>query len=99
MLFRSVDQVPALLTAGEFVIRRPVVRQIGAAFLEALNAGGRAGLSASRAKPQAADGGEAGPTHVTHFGGITIQVGQAADVNALVRDLRLHGARLRNRRG
>lgn len=34
-----------------------------------------------------------------HFGGITIQVRETADVNALVRDLRLQGIHLRNRRG
>lgn len=34
-----------------------------------------------------------------NFGGITIQVREVADVNALVRDLRLHGIHLRNRRG
>jgi hypothetical protein len=34
-----------------------------------------------------------------HFGGITIQVREAADVNTLIRDLRLQGIHLRNRRG
>lgn len=42
------------------------------------------------------------PTESTtnnHFGGITINVQETADVNALIRDLRLQGAHLRNRRG
>lgn len=34
-----------------------------------------------------------------HFGGITIQVRETADVNHLIRDLRLQGIHLRNRRG
>jgi hypothetical protein len=34
-----------------------------------------------------------------HFGGITIQVRETADVSTLVRDLRLQGIHLRNRRG
>lgn len=34
-----------------------------------------------------------------HFGGLTIQVREAVDVNNLVRDLRLQGIHLRNRRG
>lgn len=36
---------------------------------------------------------------VNHFGGITIQVRESADVNGLIRDLRLQGISLRNRRG
>lgn len=38
-------------------------------------------------------------TTTNHFGGITIQVREAADVNTLIRDLRLQGIHLRNRRG
>lgn len=40
-------------------------------------------------------------THTTnnHFGGVTIQVRETADVNAVIRDLRLQGIQLRNRRG
>lgn len=34
-----------------------------------------------------------------HFGGITIHVRETADVNHLIRDLRLQGIHLRNRRG
>lgn len=44
-----------------------------------------------------------GPVSTTattnHFGGITINVRETADVNALVRDLRLQGVQLRHRRG
>ncbi len=48
------------------------------------------------AKPASAAGDS--PT-TNHFGGITIHVRETADVNALVRDLRLQGIHLRNRRG
>ena len=34
-----------------------------------------------------------------HFGGITINVARPGNVNEVVRDLRLQGVRLRNRRG
>lgn len=51
------------------------------------------GTTASRAAVPA----ESSTTN--HFGGITIQVRETADVNTLVRDLRLQGIHLRNRRG
>ena len=38
-------------------------------------------------------------TNHNHFGGITVNVRETADVTALVRDLRLQGIHLRNRRG
>ena len=36
---------------------------------------------------------------VNHFGGITIEVRETADVNSLMRDLRLHGLSTRHRQG
>jgi hypothetical protein len=41
----------------------------------------------------------ASPSTTNHFGGITIQVREAAEVDSLLRDLRHQGIRLRNRRG
>ena len=38
-------------------------------------------------------------TTTNNFGGFTIHVGEAADVNQLIRDLRLQGVRRKNRRG
>jgi hypothetical protein len=89
------DRVPALLTAGEFVLRQPVAARLGTDFLEALNQGHSPRGSAERARTGAASGG----THVNNFGGIAIHVSRPADVNSIVRDLRLMGFRLRNRRG
>jgi hypothetical protein len=93
----GLDRVPAMLTAGEFVIRAPSARQLGVSFLEALN---------QNLRPQPAGRGASLPaavsdeqTTVNNFGGITIQVNNSSDVNAIVRDLRFQGFRLRNRRG
>jgi hypothetical protein len=36
---------------------------------------------------------------VNHYGGITIEVRETADVNALIRDLRLQGLSTRHRQG
>lgn len=91
----GVDRIPALLTSGEFVIRQPVVQQLGATFLSALNQNLRGVLP--RGVPMAAP--SSGPAPVNNFGGISINVMQAADVNTIVRDLRFQGIRLRNRRG
>ena len=92
----GIDKVPAMLTRGEFVVREAAVRQLGSAFLEALNRGAappsRGTLPAVRLQ------GEAEQT-VNNFGGISINVARGTDVNALIRDLRLHGFRMRNRRG
>ena len=91
----GIDRVPALLTAGEFVIRQPVVQQLGSSFLNALNQNLRGVVP--RGVPATAP--SAGPPAVNNFGGISINVMQSADVNAIVRDLRFQGIRLRNRRG
>ncbi|MFV0445870.1 MAG: hypothetical protein ACK5Q5_20015 [Planctomycetaceae bacterium] len=59
--------------------------------------------SQSTAEPQRGSIGSTNSTNSTlttnHFGGITINVRETADVNTLVRDLRLQGIHLRNRRG
>ena len=93
----GTDGVPALLTAGEFVLRRPVVERLGVAFLNALNQTMRPASAAPRAAAVAASPA-AGP-QVTNFGGVTVQVTQAADVNDVLRDLRAGEGRLRVRRG
>ncbi|MEX0715333.1 MAG: hypothetical protein WD066_02035 [Planctomycetaceae bacterium] len=96
----GIDRVPALLTAGEFVLRKPAVERLGAAFLEALNRG-PSQTAANSPSPQspAPNSTASGPAQVNHFGGININVARGDDLHAIVRDLRLHGARLRNRRG
>lgn len=91
----GIDQVPAWLTAGEFVISRESTQRLGTTFLNAMNSG-RPSLTAA---PEMAPG----PTQLTqttnHFGGITIEVTEAVELNDVVRDLRLQGAELRHRRG
>lgn len=47
----GTDQVPAMLTAGEFVLQASSVRQLGAAFLNSLNHNPVAGSSPSAASP------------------------------------------------
>ena len=91
------DRVPALLSAGEFVRREPVVAKLGAPFLNAINDGRAAGRGEALAA--AADPASPTSTNVNNFGGIAIHVSRPAEVNAIVRDLRLAGIRLRNRRG
>lgn len=89
------DVVPSLLTAGEYVLSQETTAVLGSAFLDALNA-------VSGRRPLRAAAGESivrQQQTTNHFGGITIQVADAGGVNEIVRDLRLHGARLRNRRG
>jgi hypothetical protein len=93
----GLDRVPAMLTAGEFVVREPAARQLGVSFLEALNRNLRpqpVGQASSLPSAVSAE-----QTTVNNFGGISIRVANSSDVNAIVRDLRFQGFRLRNRRG
>ena len=87
----GLDAVPALLTAGEFVLSRQATDALGTTFLDALNA-----TSAPAAAPSIVP---AAAQTTNHFGGITIHVAEAGGVNDIVRDLRLQGIRLRNRWG
>ncbi len=88
----GVDQVPALLSAGEFVLQRSAVDQLGGSFLE--------GLNRSRASSQAMSDLQAPVEQtVNQFGEITIQVSQSVDLDEIVNDLQFAGHQLRNRRG
>lgn len=95
----GIDRVPALLTAGEFVLRKPAVERLGAAFLEALNRLPSRSAAFRAVSSPAAPVSAGSTTHVSHFGGININVSRGEDVHEIVRDLRLHAMRLRNRRG
>ena len=88
----GVDRVPALLSAGEFVLRRDAVDRMGVRFLNALN---QQTPVATASPPLSATS----TTNNNNFGGLTVNVSQPGDVNGLVRDLRFQGFRLRNRRG
>lgn len=88
----GVDRVPAMLSAGEFVLQRSAVEQLGGSFLESLNRPG----SMSREMPGSESSFE---QTVNQFGEITIQVSQPVDLDEIVSDLQFAGHRLRNRRG
>lgn len=89
------DVIPSLLSAGEFVLSRETTAVLGSEFLEALN--GMGAPHSSRTLVQESIVRNQQTTN--HFGGITIQVANAGGVNDVVRDLRLQGVQLRNRRG
>ncbi|MEZ6056550.1 MAG: hypothetical protein R3C01_07585 [Planctomycetaceae bacterium] len=90
----GIDRVPAMLTAGEFVLNQQAVAHLGSSLLNAVNAS--PGSNSSRQLTSAA---VSSPQTNNHFGGININVRETADINAVVRDLRLQGIQLRNRRG
>lgn len=95
----GIDRVPALLTAGEFVLRKPAVERLGAAFLEAINRAPSRTANAARHHSATSAPTASESSQVNHFGGININVARGDDVHGILRDLRLQGARLRNRRG
>jgi hypothetical protein len=89
------DVIPSLLSAGEFVLSRETTAVLGSEFLETLN-----GVGAQRtSRPRLQESIVRSQQTTNHFGGITIQVANAGGVNDIVRDLRLQGVQLRNRRG
>jgi hypothetical protein len=90
------DSVPAMLTEGEFVLSREVTQALGTTFLTALNRNPVGAVS--RTTPPAVMSGPVSST-TNHFGGITVNVTEPGGVNDVIRDLRMHGAALRVRRG
>lgn len=90
----GADRVPALLTSGEFVLSRETTQALGIGLLQGLNSSAR-----SRSITQLVRETRVNAGTTNHFGGITINVARPGNVNEVVRDLRLQGVRLRNRRG
>jgi hypothetical protein len=90
----GLDRVPALLSSGEFVLRRDAVDRLGLQFLNALNHAAPRPSAAPLAPPTPLPA-----TSNTYFGGVTLNVQQPANVNRLLRDLEAQHTRLRNRRG
>ncbi|MBT4865282.1 MAG: hypothetical protein HON53_09205 [Planctomycetaceae bacterium] len=82
-----------MLTRDKVVIREPAGSELGAWFLDALDRDvqPRPETRASATSPR--------QETVNNFGGISIHVREASDVNTVVRDLRFQGLQLRNRRG
>ena len=97
----GIDQVPALLSAGEFVLQNSAVRQLGTTFLNALNTpgGGTPSRAMSSGSSRAPVPPPATPATVNNFGGLSIQLNRPAELNHLIRDLRIHGIRSALRRG
>jgi len=78
------------------VLNRDAALRLGTTFLTALNQGAVGAVSRTKSLPAMST-----PASTTnnHFGGITVNVAEAGGVNEIVRDLRMHGAALRVRRG
>lgn len=81
----GMDRVPALLTAGEFVVQKSAVEREGRGFWERLNRGGAAEAAST--------------SNVTQYGEINIHLAQMAPLGDVLRDLQLEGHRLAKRRG
>ena len=96
----GLDRIPAMLTAGEFVVRESAVNQLGVRFLTTLNEQQTTPHQA-RATPWQATENSRSPSvsNQTNFGGVNIHVQQVSDLSGLMRELEAGGVRLRNRRG
>ena len=89
----GIDRIPAMLTAGEFVVQKAIVSQLGLAPLEDVNRGvERSSNRASSSQPSSSQ-------TIHQYGEISVHVNEMADVSGLLNDLQLEGHRLRNRRG
>jgi len=107
----GIDQVPARLTAGEYVLSRNTVSSVGIATLNLLNEGREGtlpfhapGMAISGAMRSTSSAGElrgsgTSPLTNNHFGGISIHIRETADLGELMRDLQHQGIQLRHRRG
>lgn len=93
----GIDRVPTWLTAGEYVLPQPVVRELGLPFLSALHAGERDGHGARAGRVNLPP--VVNQSATTNFGGITVQVREASDVGRVFRELDQQSVRLRGRRG
>ncbi|WP_459555396.1 hypothetical protein [Lacunimicrobium album] len=99
----GIDQVPAMLTAGEFVLQREAVARLGLAELSRLNQGrdgsdGRHWQSQWHPMQSQQPATSSSTQNVHQYGDIAIHVG-GGQVGDVVRDLQYQGFRLRQRRG
>jgi hypothetical protein len=90
----GIDRVPALLTAGEYVLQASAVERLGIGFLEAINQSGWKPGRAARGESVSGSG-----TVTNHFGGITIQVEQVGRLDEVLDAVMSEESRLRARRG
>lgn len=91
----GVDRVPAMLTAGEFVLRKPVAQQLGAGFLHSLN---ERGPTALREVSQATTHNNK-QTDIHHYGGFTINVSQPIPVSSVLKTIKQKQKHTHTRRG
>lgn len=91
----GIDRVPALLTAGEFVLNRDAVRQLGINFLQQVNQHPTGG----RTTPPTPAASSPSSINTTQFGGVTVNVQQPGELSAVLESLLLEEAHLRTRRG
>ncbi|TWT63209.1 hypothetical protein [Rubinisphaera italica] len=89
----GIDRIPAMLTAGEFVVQKAVVSQLGLAPLEDVNRGVERNSNRNPSEQPS------GSQTIHQYGEISVHVNEMADVSGLLSDLQLEGHRLRNRRG
>ncbi len=94
----GIDRVPALLSAGEFVLSRDAVRELGVPFLQRANERPEGWRAAGNRETASVVGGST-TTMTTQFGGVTIQVQHSGELGAVMDALLLEETRLRNRRG
>lgn len=90
----GIDRVPALLTAGEYVLQASAVERLGIGFLEAINQSGWKPGRVARGESVSGSG-----TVTNHFGGITIQVEQVGRLDEVLDTVMSEESRLRARRG
>jgi hypothetical protein len=86
----GTDRVPAWLSAGEFVVREPAVKQVGTGQLEALNRSGRL--------PQAEPRSET-TVQQTSVGEFHVHMAQSGNATQILHELEWESRRLRERRG
>lgn len=93
----GIDRVPAWLTAGEFVLQRPAVEQLGLQTLMRMNQGQ---LPVNRVPQRGPVSSTTNSTQVVNeIGGITVNLRDRVDVRDLLDDMRVQSAALRVRRG
>ena len=91
----GIDRVPAWLTAGEFVLNREAVSQLGVPFLQQLNQ--QPALTRNTMSPNPTSGTSV-TNHSTQFG-VTVNVQQPSELGSILETLVLEEVHLRHRRG
>lgn len=94
----GIDRVPAMLTAGEFVLNREAVQRLGIPFLQQMNSRPES-IHRDSSRGRSGVNEVTGTSFTTHFGGVTVQVQQAAELSAVLETLQLEEVHVRNRRG